>query len=121
MLAKLNAKLQLLPPELQDRGLWHLGCGTIQMQRHMAKDETIFVILVSEHKHELSFFFLFGNIEVSQWCLFIQNNPILQWTEFCNYHNAPAGSADRAGVSVRAVAGIAAASVLGREERNCTL
>lgn len=86
----------------------------------MAKDETIFAILDSEHKHETSFFFLFRNIEASQWCLFIQNNPILQWTEFCNYHNAPAGFADKAGVSVRAVAGIAAASVLGKEERNCT-
>lgn len=90
------------------------------MKRHMAKDETIFVIIVSEHKHELSFFFLFGNIEVSQWRLFIQSNPFLQWTEFCNYHNAPAGFTDRADISVRAVAGIAAASVLGEEERNCT-
>lgn len=86
----------------------------------MAKDEAIFVIVVSEHKNEFSFFFLFRNIEVCQWCLFIQNNPILQWTEFCNYHNVPAGSADRAGVSVGAVAGIAAASVFGKEERNCT-
>lgn len=28
------------------------------MQREMAKNGTIFVILVSEHKHEFSFFFL---------------------------------------------------------------
>lgn len=64
-----------------------------------------------------SLFFLFGNTEVSQWCLFIQHSPFLQWTEFCNYHNAPAGFADRAGVSVRAVAGIAAACLGQRRKK----
>lgn len=91
------------------------------MQRHMAKDEAIFKIPVSDHEHEFSLFFLFSNIEDFQWCLLIQNNPfLLQGTELYSCHNAPAGFADRAGVSVRVVVGHTASSVLGGEERNST-
>lgn len=67
------------------------------MQRHVAQDEAVFKIPVSEHEHEFSLSFLFSNIEVFQWCLFIQNNPfLLQGTELCNCCNAPAAFADGA-------------------------
>lgn len=72
--AVLETSPQLFPTPFQVCGLWHLGSGTIQMQRHVAQEEGTVIRYQFQSMSHCYLFFFFSNTEVFLCCLFFENN-----------------------------------------------